>query len=103
MSERTKEEIYDAEINPLMTQIIAICKEHKIALLATFELPCDDDPDLACTTALLADEYEPSEKVLEALRVIRNRPVMLAETITKTDTGTHISIRQVMSEKSPPG
>lgn len=29
------------------------------------------------------------------LDLIYRRPVVLAETITKTDTGTHISIRQI--------
>lgn len=29
-----KEQVYDEKIAPLMTQIIAICQEHKIAMLA---------------------------------------------------------------------
>lgn len=31
------EAIYDEQISPLMKQIIAICKEHKIPMFATFE------------------------------------------------------------------
>ena len=37
----TKEEVYDSQISPLMAQIISICKEHKIAMLADFTL--DED------------------------------------------------------------
>ena len=46
-----KEAIYDSQINPLMAQIIAICKEHKINAHATFLL----DDDNACTTHLKVD------------------------------------------------
>lgn len=53
----TKEEIYDEQINPLMAQIIAICKEHNIAHVCTFD--CGDG--LLCTTCLTTDEAEPPE------------------------------------------
>lgn len=42
----TKEEVYDSQINPLMDQIIDICKKHAIAHVATFAL----DDDLLCTS-----------------------------------------------------
>jgi len=45
-----KEQIYDNQINPLMAQIIEICKTNKIAMLATFDIPNDEDADLACTS-----------------------------------------------------
>jgi hypothetical protein len=38
----TKEEVYDAQISPLMGQIIAICKEHSINAHMTFDI---EDPD----------------------------------------------------------
>lgn len=50
----TKEEIYDEQIAPLMTQIIDICRAHKIKLHASYEL----DGDMMCTTYL--DHGEPS-------------------------------------------
>ena len=34
---KTKEEIYDEQINPLMAQILTICKEHKIPFACAFE------------------------------------------------------------------
>lgn len=34
---RDNEQVYDERISPLMAQIIAICKEHEIPCVATFE------------------------------------------------------------------
>lgn len=68
MSEKTKEEVYDEEISPLMAQIIAICKRRKIALLAQFRI----GEDLAATTALLSNEYEPSKEQLAALGLLKD-------------------------------
>lgn len=56
MSERNKEQVYDDDINPLMAQIIAICQEHNIAMLASFAIPTPNDPGLRCTTKILTDE-----------------------------------------------
>jgi hypothetical protein len=47
-----KEEIYDAKISPLMTQIIEVCRESKIAMLASFAIPHEDDEGLMCSTHL---------------------------------------------------
>ena len=66
--EQTKEQIYDNQISPLMAQIIAICKEHKIAMLADFSL--DVENGLKCTTALLADDFEPTPNMLEAVNLL---------------------------------
>jgi hypothetical protein len=37
----TKEDIYDEQISPLMTKIIAICKEHQIPMVAQFQYAND--------------------------------------------------------------
>lgn len=89
----TKEEIYDNQINPLMAQIIEICKEHKIAMLADFTL----DEDLRCTSCLLADEYGPSEGQLRAHAILKpQKTFALAETIeTKPDGSKHVTIRRI--------
>jgi hypothetical protein len=47
-----KEQVYDAEISPLMGKIIAICKRSGIACLCTFDLATEDNDGLACTTFL---------------------------------------------------
>lgn len=61
------EQVYDERVSPLMTQIIAICKEHKIAMVAQFAIPIQDDPDLCCTTALTTKEFEPPDHLRRAV------------------------------------
>jgi hypothetical protein len=65
-----KEEVYDAQINPLMAQIINICQEHKIAMLACFALPIPEDVGLMCTTALLGADHEPPQILVDALDLV---------------------------------
>jgi len=48
---KDNEKVYDEQINPLMTKIIAICKKHKIPMLATFEYA----PQQMCTTRIPFD------------------------------------------------
>ena len=88
----SKEEIYDEQINPLMAQIIEICKDNKIAFLANFRL----EEDLVCTSAVLEPDCDPSPQQLEAFDILYKRePVFaFAETIeTKPDGTKHITIR----------
>lgn len=85
----TKEEIYDAQINPLMAQIIAICKEHKIPVLASFTL--DFDEGLHCTTALLEDEYEPADSLVEASRVLLTRKPSSVMMLTERDAAGKVT------------
>ena len=63
-----KEQIYDAHIHGLMAQVIDICKTHGIAMFATFNIPNDDDPDMACTTQLPDETGELPERILECAR-----------------------------------
>lgn len=88
----TKEKVYDDQIEPLMRQILAICKEHKIAMLADFTL----DDDMKCTSALLSDEYRPTPnqlKCLEMLRPSRSGHFSVTEMIeTKPDGSKVITI-----------
>ena len=70
---KTKENIYDEEIAPLMNQILRICREHKIAMLAHFAVPSESDKYLVCTSALLKNEFEPTENMLEAIRILYRR------------------------------
>lgn len=92
----TKEEIYDERISPLMTQIIDICKEHKIALLANFCLSLEDD-GLMATSSLLTNEYEPSDSQLKALKILYPpKHIALAETIeTWPDGSKKITISRI--------
>lgn len=56
MSDTPKEGAYDEQIAPLMAEIIEVCKENDIGLVAQFELDnrgTNEEPDwLACTTVI---------------------------------------------------
>lgn len=77
----TKEQIYDEQVAPLMKQVLSVCKEHKIAMVAQFAVPTEDDPDLLCTSALLDDQYEPHPHMIAALRVLKPSPQAFSITI----------------------
>ena len=65
-----KEQAYDEKINPLMTQIIADCKEHGIAMLATFAIPTPEDDGLCCTTHLPDETGALPEHIKRAAREV---------------------------------
>lgn len=91
----TKEEVYDSQINPLMAQIITICREHKIPMLATFTL--DVDEGLHCTSALLHEEWKPSEDILAAAREIIGGPPRTPMTLTtKNNRGETTAIEVIL-------
>jgi hypothetical protein len=85
-----KEEAYDEKINPLMAQIIEICNEHKIAMVTSFAIPIEDDPELFCSTST-TDENGEYPFHLKAMRqaienALRGRSgPMLMMTVEKAD------------------
>jgi hypothetical protein len=46
------EDIYDTKIAPIMTQIIALCKEHQLSMIASFAYRHDAEGYDYCTTYL---------------------------------------------------
>jgi hypothetical protein len=78
-----KEEVYDTLINPLMAQIIDICKANHIQCLTSFSIPTEQDSDLMCTTFIDPD-CEAPRQLRESYRLIveRNEPQLMAMTIT---------------------
>ncbi|AIP31891.1 hypothetical protein DR64_789 [Paraburkholderia xenovorans LB400] len=66
-----KEQVYDTQISPLMAQIIEICKANKIPFIASFSIPTEDDPELACSSAILNPEFNPPASLVAAWREIR--------------------------------
>lgn len=47
------EAVYDEQISPLMDQIIAICREHNLPMIASFAYSNDEERGSGvCTTAL---------------------------------------------------
>ena len=63
----SKEEIYDSQISPLMAQILKICREHKIAMIADFAL---DNVDFHATCAELSPDFEPLDNQLDAWKLL---------------------------------
>nr|WP_319555972.1 hypothetical protein [uncultured Vibrio sp.] len=68
-----KEQIYDEKISPLMQQIIHICQDNNITMLASFSIPTEESPSLACTTALLSNDSDQLHDIYQkCARMIRN-------------------------------
>lgn len=76
-----KEQIYDAEIFPLMAQIVEIAKTHGIAMIASFAIPTPEDDGLACSTLLPDGEGENPPSHLKAMRILREPAQFFAMTI----------------------
>jgi hypothetical protein len=83
-----KEQAYDELISPLMTEIVRICQENKISMLATFDIPIEEDEGLCCTTYLPDETGELSERIQKLAKIARPinpAPFMLR---TKQSDGT---------------
>ncbi len=85
------ERIYDAEIAPLMTRIIAVCKAHRIPMLATFqlsdgttELDEENGGPMSCTTRIPFTGED--SQLIEAARVLLHRPRAFAFTVISGST-----------------
>ncbi len=86
-----KEEVYDSEISPHIAAILDICKREHIAMIASFAIPTDADPDLSCTSMLPDENGNPREHQI-AERAIRGLSVMLPMRIaTRSKDGRIIS------------
>jgi hypothetical protein len=95
MSDTPLEDVYDEQISPLMSQIIAICNKHKIANVASFALDEDDDGQrLLCTTCNIKDEVQPPAKFEECVEILYRRPlaVMTVETTHADGSKTIVAI-----------
>lgn len=65
------EKVYDEKIAPLMTQIIDICREHKMPVLASFAYGRNEEKSDFCTTYLEFENRVP-EPFRPALSLIKN-------------------------------
>lgn len=90
-----KEKIYDEQINPLMAQVIELCQKNGIAMVASFAVPNDDDPNIRCTSHL-ADETG-AYPFADACRLLRHghRPPPLMLT-TRDGDGNVTSMTAVV-------
>lgn len=77
-----EEAAYDERIAPLMSQIIAICKERRIPMFASFAYAASPEEGVAhCTTNLPFDGRRVDSYVTAYRAVYAARPVTLAMTI----------------------
>jgi hypothetical protein len=86
-----KEEIYDSQISPLMQQIIAITREHGIAMIASFDIAHDgegpngeDCSALLCTTHLPDGDDECNERFSRAAALLQRSGGTASMMITTT-------------------
>lgn len=63
---KTKEQVYDEEIQPLMASIIEICGKHKIANVISFNI----GDDLYCTTHSTGPECKTPEHFKKCVDIL---------------------------------
>lgn len=89
-----KEQVYDTSISPLMLQIIEICKDKGIAMMASFDIAHhgegpngEDCSGLVCSTLLPDGDGEPNQVFMQANTLIRRagRPAPMMITTTQAD------------------
>lgn len=85
-----KEAIYDEKISPLMDQIINICTEHQIHMLASFYLKEADDEggDMCCTTYIPSSEGK-NQKLIDCHEHLFRPTFVMAMTITNKAEGSN--------------
>ena len=75
-----KEQAYDEKIFPLMTQIIEICTDHGIAMIASFALSTEEDAGPCCTTCLKDENGKNAKGHIEALDILYKQAPMMFRT-----------------------
>jgi|HubBroStandDraft_5_1064220.scaffolds.fasta_scaffold294317_2 hypothetical protein len=93
----TKEDVYDTQISPLMAQIIAICKEHDIPVVAQFQYcnTAEDGPGFV-TTAMVKEPRSAASIIKMGLMARPQPAVALAITeVTQPDGTKRTTIRRV--------
>lgn len=103
-----KEAVYDAEIAPLMTKIIEVCKRERIPFVAVFQYAgsdaapegaahCTSFLEASATPSLSAHMRELRDLASRRVRHDRGGHVAFAETVTTSPDGKRtISIRRVL-------
>lgn len=75
------ESVYDEKISPLMRQIIDICKEHNMPMIASFAYENSEENGIGCCTTKLTFEGRDIKAFAEATSIIRGNPLLSAFTI----------------------
>ena len=92
-----KESVYDDEIAPLMSQIIAICKREEMPIVCSVQYRDDEEGGPGFCTTTITHWPHAAERMVRLNREHQpNRPVCLAETVvTQTDDSKRITIQRV--------
>jgi hypothetical protein len=80
---KNKEAIYDAEIYELMDKVLKICQREGIAMVASFAISSDEDPDLMVTSLIKDETGHLPEHLLRAYRAIRGEEAIMAMIISE--------------------
>lgn len=75
------ESVYDEKISPLMRQIIDICKEHNMPMVASFAYENSEENGIGCCTTTLTFEGRHIKAFAAARSIIRGNPLLSAFTI----------------------
>ena len=75
------ERVYDEQISPLIKQIIDICKENNMPMIASFAYENCEEKGIGCCTTTLTYEGRRIKKFAEATSLIYERPLLSAFTI----------------------
>jgi hypothetical protein len=90
------EDVYDAEVSPLMAQIIEICKKHRIPMVASFIFGHDDEGGIdTCDTVLQYDgrKFSRLDKAFSAMRGQDRAPPVI---ITATNAAGEVVSSEVI-------
>lgn len=77
----SKEDVYDAQIAPLMDQVIKICMEHKIPLAAQFQYEETEDQGPGFVTTLLTYDEVESPQIARIGQIMKPRNQALLVTL----------------------
>lgn len=77
------EKVYDEQIAPLMTKIIAVCNEHKMPIFATFQYAATEDDEFVCTTNSLHADTRRLGNIANLLATLNRSGSFAAFMITK--------------------
>ncbi len=90
---KTREEVYDDEIRPLMARIFGVCKKYDIPLVATFQIDARADGEEAVfrSSAVNVDSARVAGNVTKAFEITRPKPAWWSAYIVDADGGSDMT------------
>jgi len=84
LTDDPREVVYDEQINPLVAQIIFLCREHNIPHFMTFQVSNATDEDAELLIHTTRYHQGDSEKIARLIDLATEKPVTFGLTIYKT-------------------